>query len=60
MSFAAAQATFWICAALNGLSLSVIFAVYTHESVARAFFIAAAMFAGMSLYGYTTRRDLRA
>ena len=58
MSLGAVQTSFWVYAALNGLSLSVIFVVYAHESIARAFFIAAATFAGMSLYGYTTRRDL--
>jgi FtsH-binding integral membrane protein len=58
MSLAAAQAAFWIYAALVGLSLSGIFLVYTGTSIARTFFIAAATFLGMSLYGYTTQRDL--
>jgi hypothetical protein len=58
MSVAAAQATFWGYAALMGLSLAGIFLVYTGTSVARVFFISAATFAGMSLYGYTTKRDL--
>jgi FtsH-binding integral membrane protein len=58
MSFAAAQATFWIYAALMGLSLAGIFIVYTGESITRVFFITAGTFAGMSLYGYTTRADL--
>jgi FtsH-binding integral membrane protein len=58
MSLAAAQAAFWMYAALVGLSLSGIFFVYTGASIARTFFIAAATFLGMSLYGYTTQRDL--
>jgi len=58
MSLGAAQATFWSYAALMGLSLAGIFLVYTGISVARVFFISAATFAAMSLYGYTTRRDL--
>src|SRR6185437_11802398 len=58
MSLGAAQATFWGYAALMGLSLAGIFLVFTGVSVARVFFISAATFAAMSLYGYTTRRDL--
>jgi FtsH-binding integral membrane protein len=58
MSPTAAQATFWIYAALNGVAFSTIFLVYTGESIARVFFITAATFAAMSLYGYTTKRDL--
>jgi FtsH-binding integral membrane protein len=58
MSAGAAQATFWGYAALMGLSLAGIFLVYTGTSVARVFFISAATFAAMSLYGYTTKRDL--
>ncbi len=58
MSAAAAQLTFWIYAILMGLSLTGIFLVYTGASVARAFFIAAATFGAMSLYGYLTGRDL--
>ncbi len=58
MSFAAAQITFWIYAAVMGLSLAWIFLAFTGASVARVFFITAASFAGLSLYGYTTRRDL--
>jgi uncharacterized protein len=53
-----AQAIFWLYAGLLGLGLSPIFLAYTGESVARAFFISAATFGGMSLYGYTTKRDL--
>ena len=58
MSLGAAQLTFWAYAALVGLSIAGIFLVYTHASIARVFFITAGTFAGMSLYGYTTRRDL--
>jgi FtsH-binding integral membrane protein len=58
MSLGAAQATFWVYAALVGLSLGFIFLVYTGASIAETFFIAAAMFLAMSLYGYTTKRDL--
>jgi FtsH-binding integral membrane protein len=58
MSIAAAQAAFWGYAALMGLSLAGVFLVYTGVSVARVFFITAATFGAMSLYGYTTRRDL--
>jgi len=58
MSLGAAQATFWIYSALMGLSLGFIFLVYTGASIFSTFFITAAMFLGMSLYGYTTGRDL--
>ena len=58
MSLGAAQLTFWAYAALVGLSLAGIFLVYTGTSIARVFFITAATFAAMSLYGYTTRADL--
>jgi len=58
MSLGAAQLSFWLYAALVGLSLSGIFLVYTGESIARVFFISAASFAATSLYGYTTRADL--
>ena len=58
MSAGAAQATFWGYAALMGLSLAGIFLIFTGASVARVFFISAATFGAMSLYGYTTRRDL--
>lgn len=53
-----AQAIFWAYAALNGVTLSAIFVAYTGESVARVFLITAAMFGSLSLYGYTTKRDL--
>jgi FtsH-binding integral membrane protein len=52
------QLIFWIYSGLMGLSLSTIFLVYTGTSIARVFFITAGTFAAMSLYGYTTRRDL--
>ena len=58
MSVGAAQITFWIYAAVMGLSLASIFIVFTGESVARVFFITAGTFGAMSLYGYTTQRDL--
>ncbi len=58
MASSTAQVVFWVYAALMGLSLSSIFLIYTGESITRVFFIAAGMFAGMSLYGYTTKRDL--
>ncbi|MXN65159.1 BAX inhibitor (BI)-1/YccA family protein [Stappia sp. GBMRC 2046] len=58
MSASTAQTTFWVYAALMGLSLSSIFLVYTGGSIARVFFISAAAFGGLSLYGYTTKKDL--
>ncbi len=58
MSFTKAQTTFWIFAALMGASLSSIFLVYTGSSITRVFFITAGTFAAMSIYGYTTKRDL--
>ena len=53
-----AQAVFWVFAAVMGLSLASIFLIFTGMSIARVFFITAGTFAGMSLYGYTTKRDL--
>ncbi len=58
MSSAKAQTVFWIFAALMGLSLSWILLVYTGVSVARVFFISSTTFGAMSIYGYTTKRDL--
>jgi len=58
MSLAAAQATFWAYAGVMGLSLSSLFFVYTGESITRVFFITAIVFGSMSMWGYTTRRDL--
>jgi FtsH-binding integral membrane protein len=58
MSLGVAQLTFWIYAGLVGLSLAGIFLVYTGASIARVFFITAGTFGSMSLYGYTTKKDL--
>jgi len=58
MSISAAQTTFWVFAALMGLSLSSIFLVFTAQSITQVFFISAATFGAMSLWGYTTKRDL--
>lgn len=58
MSLQAAQISFWIFAALMGLSLSTIFLAYTTVSIVKVFFITAATFGAMSLWGYTTKRDL--
>ncbi|AOG11836.1 MAG: Bax inhibitor-1/YccA family protein [Alphaproteobacteria bacterium] len=58
MSAATAQMAFWAFAAVMGLSLSSVFLVFTGTSIARTFFITATMFGAMSLYGYTTKRDL--
>src|SRR4030088_2865317 len=55
---ATAQMLFWVFSALMGISLSSIFLVYTHTSIVRVFFITAATFGALSLYGYTTKRDL--
>jgi len=55
---ATAQALFWLYAGLNGVWLSAILMAYTGESVARTFFIATGMFAALSLWGYTTKRNL--
>jgi hypothetical protein len=58
MSTSTAQAVFWCFAALMGLSLSSIFVIYTGMSITRIFFITAATFGTVSLWGYTTKRDL--
>ena len=58
MSVSSAQTTFWIFASLMGLSLSSIFLFYTGASITRVFFITSITFGSMSLYGYTTKRDL--
>ncbi len=58
MSVGAAQATFWAYAALLGVSLGAIFAVYTMTSITQVFIITAGTFGAMSLWGYTTKRDL--
>ena len=58
MSAASAQITFWLFASIMGLSLASIFVQFTHSSIARVFFITASTFGAMSLYGYTTKKDL--
>jgi uncharacterized protein len=58
LSTTTAQALYWAFCAAMGASLTNIFLIYTHDSIVRVFFISAATFAGMSLYGYTTRADL--
>jgi FtsH-binding integral membrane protein len=58
MSLGTAQAVFWGYAGLVGISLAPILWVYTGTSVAQVFFITAATFGAMSLWGYTTKRDL--
>jgi FtsH-binding integral membrane protein len=55
---ATAQILFWVYAALVGVSLGSIFLIYTHTSIVRVFFITAASFGALSLWGYTTQRDL--
>jgi FtsH-binding integral membrane protein len=58
MSERAAKTTFWIYAAMTGLSLSYVLLAFTGVSVVRTFLITAASFGALSLYGYTTKRDL--
>ena len=58
MSESAAKTTFWIYAAMTGLSLSYVLLAFTGVSVVRTFLITAASFGALSLYGYTTKRDL--
>ena len=58
LSARAAQSLYWAFAGTMGLSLASIFLIYTATSITRVFFITAATFGAMSLYGYTTRRDL--
>ncbi len=60
MSLPTVQGLFWAFAAVMGLSLASIFIIYTGASISRVFFITAGTFAGMSIYGYTTKRDLTA
>ena len=60
MSFATAMVSFLAYSFLNGLTLSVIFLAYTKASIASTFFVTAGTFAAMSLYGYTTKKDLTA
>lgn len=59
-SIAAAQGAFWVYATLWGALIAPMFFMYTGESIVRVFFITSAAFAGMSLYGYTTKKDLSA
>ena len=58
LSTTAVQALFWAFCAAMGASLTNIFLIYTNESIVRVFFITAATFAGMSIYGYATKTDL--
>ncbi len=58
LSVSATQVFYWVFVSLMGISLSYWGLVYSGQSIARAFFIAAAAFGAMSLYGYTTKRDL--
>jgi FtsH-binding integral membrane protein len=60
MSVGMAQALFWAFAAIMGVSLSSIFLVYTGQSITQVFFVTAAAFGALSLYGYTTKKDLSA
>ncbi len=58
MSFATLQFMYWLFVAVNGISLSILLMIYTGESVIQVFFITSAAFAGLSLFGYTTKRNL--
>ncbi len=58
MSLSNAQFCFWTYAALVGLSLAPIFMIYTQTSIAKVFFISASVFGAMSIYGYTTKKDI--
>src|SRR3990170_2443921 len=58
MSTATLQTLFWAFTVVMGLSMSSIFLVYTGESIAQTFFAVSAAFAGLSLFGYTTKKDL--
>lgn len=58
MSVSTAQTTFWAFAALMGVSISYIFLVYTGASIIQTFFVTAASFGALSLYGYSTKKDL--
>jgi FtsH-binding integral membrane protein len=60
LSTGTSRALFWAFAVAMGLSLSSIFLVYTGTSIAQTFFASAAAFAGLSLFGYTTKKDLSA
>ena len=58
LSVGVAQAVFWVYAALVGVSFSSLGLIYTHGSIGRVFLITAVAFGSLSLYGYTTKRDL--
>lgn len=58
MSAATLQTLYWIYAGLMGLSLATVFVAFTGASIARVFFITSGSFAALSLYGYTTKKDL--
>ena len=58
ISFSKSQTLFWLFAVIMGLSMASIFLMYTPVSIAKVFFITSGTFAGMSLYGYTTKKDL--
>ncbi len=58
MSVGAAQIAFWLFAAVMGISLSSIFLVFTGQSITQIFFVTAATFGALSLWGYTTKRDI--
>ena len=58
MRASTAQILFWVYAGLVGISLGAIFLFYTHTSIVRVFFITAASFGALSLWGYTTQRDI--
>jgi FtsH-binding integral membrane protein len=58
MSVGSAQIAFWLFAAVMGLSLSSIFLVYTGQSIVQVFFVTAAAFASLSVWGYTTKKDI--
>ena len=58
ISFSKAQTMFWLFSGVMGLSMAYIFIAFTGASIARVFFITSGTFAGMSLYGYTTKKDL--
>jgi FtsH-binding integral membrane protein len=58
MQASTAQLLFWVYAGLMGISMSFILSMYTTASVANIFFITASVFGSMSIYGYTTKKDL--
>jgi len=58
MSVAGAQLSYWLFAAVMGASMSILLMRYTGQSIAQTFFITAASFGALSLWGYTTKRDI--